>query len=102
MLESQYLVTFGFGGACLLASLVLNRYHDESGILALMASGAFGLTALRGDTISVVTDSGTVVEAGSGDVSLLALGFALVALVTFVGSLRDLSTVTTSVVEVDR
>ena len=101
MLESQYLVTFGFGGACLLASLVLNRYHDESGILALMSAGAFGLTALRGDTISVVSN-GTVVEAGSGDVQLLCLGLALVGLVTFVGSLRDLSTVTTSVVEVER
>lgn len=74
-----------------MAALVLNRYHDETAILSLIASGAFALCALRGDTVAIVTDSGAVVDAGSGDVQLFALGLALVSLVTFVGSLRDVT-----------
>jgi len=78
MLESQYLVIYVTGLITMLVAIAGAEYHEESDVLAAVATVAFAVLALTGGSIEVVLESGGTEIVGGGVAQLFALVLALV------------------------
>jgi len=88
MLESQYLAIFGLASLPLFGALAEHHFQNDKPTLATIALGGYGLLALQGGSITVVS-GGTSTTHGAGSAQLLTLGLALVAGIALVAALLD-------------
>ena len=78
MIESQYLVIYATGLITMLVAIAGAEYHEESDVLAAVATVAFAVLALQGGSIEVVLESGGTEIVGGGVAQLFTLVLALV------------------------